>query len=140
MAKAKRRRPMSEINVVPYIDVMLVLLVIFMVAAPLMVQGIDVNLPDANSGPIQLDEDEPALVVTAKADGTYYMNVGEDAEPVVLSMIFERTEKILASNPDIKILVEGDESLSYGVVMNLMNVLQTAGAQNVGLITEPPGT
>lgn len=140
MAKTKRRKPMSEINVVPYIDVMLVLLVIFMVAAPMLVQGVKVNLPDANSGPVQLDADEPALVVTAAADGTYYMNVGEDAEPVALAMIFDRTEKILAANPDIKILVEGDESLNYGVVMNLMNVLQTAGAENVGLITEPPGT
>lgn len=131
---------MAEINVVPYIDVMLVLLVIFMVAAPLLVQGIDVNLPDANSGPVQLDENEPALVVTATADGTYYMNVGEEAESVALTLIGERTQKILQANPDIKVLVEGDESLNYGVVINLMNVLQTAGAKNVGLITEPPGS
>lgn len=140
MAKAKRRKPMSEINVVPYVDVMLVLLVIFMVAAPLMVQGIDVNLPDATSGPVQLDENEPALVVTATADGTYYMNVGEEAESVALALIGERTKKILQANPDIKVLVEGDESLNYGVVINLMNVLQSAGAKNVGLITEPPGS
>ncbi|MFT5011560.1 MAG: biopolymer transport protein TolR, partial [Dinoroseobacter sp.] len=136
MAKAKRRRPMSEINVVPYIDVMLVLLVIFMVAAPLLVQGIDVNLPDATSGPVQLDENEPALVVTATADGAYFMNVGEEAESVALALIGERTQKILQANPDIKVLVEGDESLNYGVVINLMNVLQAAGAKNVGLITE----
>ena len=140
MAKAKRRKPMSEINVVPYIDVMLVLLVIFMVAAPLLVQGIDVNLPDATSGPVQLDENEPALVVTATADGAYFMNVGAEAEAVALALIGERTKKILQANPDIKVLVEGDESLNYGVVINLMNVLQSAGAKNVGLITEPPGS
>ena len=140
MAKAKRRKPMAEINVVPYIDVMLVLLVIFMVAAPLLVQGINVDLPNANSGPVAMDEDEPALVVTAAADGSYFMNVGEDAEPVALAMIGDRTKKILAANPDIKVLVEGDESLNYGVMINLMNVLQVAGAKNVGLITEPPGS
>lgn len=140
MAKAKRRKPMAEINVVPYIDVMLVLLVIFMVAAPLLVQGINVNLPNANSGPVKMDEDEPALVVTATAEGAYFMNVGEESEPVALEMIGERTQKILAANPNIKVLVEGDESLNYGIMINLMNVLQVAGATNVGLITEPPGS
>ncbi len=140
MAKAKRRKPMAEINVVPYVDVMLVLLVIFMVAAPLLVQGINVNLPDANSGPVQMDENEPALVVTAAADGSYYMNLGEEEEVVPLALIGERTQKILASNSDIKVLVQGDEALPYGAVIKLMNVLQNAGAVNVGLITEPPGS
>jgi biopolymer transport protein TolR len=129
---------MSEINVVPYIDVMLVLLVIFMVTAPLMTQGIAVDLPDASSGPLDVDENEPTLVVSIKADNTYYMNVGEDEEPVSLDLISERAGKIIAANPDIKVLVEGDESLQYGVVVNLMNVLQSAGAESVGLITEPP--
>lgn len=138
MAKASRRKPMSEINVVPYIDVMLVLLVIFMVTAPLMTQGIAVDLPDASSGPLDVDENEPTLVVSVKADNTYYMNVGEDEEPVSLDLIGERAGKIIAANPDIKVLVEGDESLQYGVVVNLMNVLQSAGAESVGLITEPP--
>lgn len=138
MAKARRRKPMSEINVVPYIDVMLVLLVIFMVTAPLMTQGIAVDLPDAHSGPLDVDQDEPTLVVSVKADNTYYMNVGDDEEPVSLDLIGERAGKILAANPDIKVLVEGDETLPYGVVVNLMNVLQGAGAESVGLITEPP--
>ncbi len=138
MAKANRRKPMSEINVVPYIDVMLVLLVIFMVTAPLMTQGIKVDLPEAASGPLQVSDNEPMLVVSVKADGTYYMNVGENEEAVELSMIAERTSKIINANPDIRVLVEGDKRLSYGVVVNLMNVLQTAGAKTVGLITEPP--
>lgn len=138
MAKAARRKPMSEINVVPYIDVMLVLLVIFMVTAPLMTQGIDVDLPDAHSGPLAVDENEPTLVVSVKADNTYYINTGDEEEPVELATIADRAGKIIKSNPTIKVLVEGDESLSYGVVVNVMNVLQGAGAQNIGLITEPP--
>lgn len=129
---------MSEINVVPYIDVMLVLLVIFMVTAPLMTQGIKVDLPDAASGPLTVDQNEPTLVVSVKADNTYYMNVGEEEEPVALDQIGERAAKIIKANPDIKVLVEGDEHLQYGVVIDVMNVLQAAGAQSVGLITEPP--
>ncbi len=131
---------MSEINVVPYIDVMLVLLVIFMVAAPLMTQGIKVDLPDASSGPLDLDSDEPTLVVSVKADGSYYMNVGEEEEPVALEEVGTRAEKIISANPEIKVLVEGDRSLHYGVIVNLMDVLQHSGATSLGLITEPPTT
>lgn len=129
---------MSEINVVPYIDVMLVLLVIFMVTAPLMTQGIKVDLPEAISGPLQVSDNEPMLVVSVKVDGTYYMNVGDNEEAVKLSLIAERANKIISANPDIRVLVEGDKRLNYGIVINLMNVLQSAGAKSVGLITEPP--
>ena len=139
MAKAAIRKPMAEINVVPYIDVTLVLLVIFMVTAPLMTQGINVDLPDAASGPMAVNEDELTLVVSVKADSTYYMNVGQEEEQVALALIGERAAKIIQVNPDIKVLVEGDQALSYGVVVGLMNVLQQAGARSVGLITEPPG-
>ena len=129
---------MSEINVVPYIDVMLVLLVIFMVTAPLMTQGIKVDLPEAASGPLEIDENEPLLVVSVNAEGDYYMNVGEDDEAVELSLIADRAGKIISANPGIKVMVEGDRTLAYGVVVNLINVLQVAGANSVGLITEPP--
>ncbi len=129
---------MSEINVVPYIDVMLVLLVIFMVTAPLMTQGIKVDLPEAASGPLKIDENEPLLVVSVNAEGDYYMNVGEDDEAVELSLIADRAGKIISANPGIKVMVEGDRTLAYGVVVNLINVLQVAGANSVGLITEPP--
>jgi len=138
MAKTKRRRPMSEINVVPYIDVMLVLLVIFMVTAPMITQGVKVNLPNAQSASLDLNDDEQALVVSIKADGTYYMNVGKEAEPVALEKIAERTQQIIQANPKIKVLVEGDEAIKYKVVIQLMSILQAAGAQSVGLITEPP--
>ena len=129
---------MSEINVVPYIDVMLVLLVIFMVTAPLMTQGIKVDLPEAASGPLEVDDNGRMLVVSVKADGSYYMNLGDEEESVALAKIGERASKVVNANPTIKVLVEGDKSLNYGVIVNLMNVLQLAGATSVGLITEPP--
>ena len=138
MAKATRRKLMSDINVVPYIDVMLVLLVIFMVTAPLMTQGIKVDLPEAMSGPLEVDDDEPMLVVSVKANGSYYMNVGEEEEAVPLKEVQTRAAKIILARPDIKVLVEGDKSLPYGVIVDLMNTLQVAGASSVGLITEPP--
>ena len=128
---------MSEINVVPYIDVMLVLLVIFMVTAPLMTQGIKVDLPKAFSE--SMDADENALIVSIRKDGSYYLNTGDEEKTVTLKQISERGSKIIKANPDIKVLVEGDQNLKYGVVVELMNVLQKAGAENVGLITEPPG-
>jgi biopolymer transport protein TolR len=86
-----------------------------------------------------VNEDELTLVVSVKADSTYYMNVGQEEEQVALALIGERAAKIIQVNPDIKVLVEGDQALSYGVVVGLMNVLQQAGARSVGLITEPPG-
>ena len=140
MAKSNRRKPMSEINVVPYIDVMLVLLVIFMVTAPLMMQGIQVDLPNADSASLDVDVDEVTLVVTVKADGTYYMNLGDEEEHVPLTLIAERTAKVISANPDIRVLVEGDETLGYGVIVVLISVLRGAGADSVGLITEPPPT
>ncbi len=140
MAKANRRKPMSEINVVPYIDVMLVLLVIFMVTAPLMTQGIKVELPEAMSGPLEVDDDEPMLVVSVKENGSYYMNVGQEEEAVPLKEVQSRAEKIIAARPDIKVLVEGDKNLPYGIIVDLMNTLQLAGAGSVGLITQPPSS
>lgn len=136
MPKSSRRKPMSEINVVPYIDVMLVLLVIFMVTAPLMTQGIKVDLPKAYSE--SMDADENALIVTIRQDGSYYLNTGEEEKTVTLKQISERSSKIIAANPDIRVLVEGDRDLKYGKVIELMTVLQSAGAENVGLITVPP--
>ena len=138
MAKATRRKPISEINVVPYIDVMLVLLVIFMVTAPLMTQGIKVDLPEAMSGALEVDDEEPMLVVSVKRDGNYYMNVGKEEQAVPLQEVQSRTAKIIAARPDIRVLVEGDKNLPYGVIVDLMNTLQVAGAASIGLVTQPP--
>lgn len=130
---------MSEINVVPYIDVMLVLLVIFMVTAPLMTQGIKVDLPDANSEALDVDADQNFLVVTIRADRSYYLNTGDEEQAVALETIGETAMKIISANPAIRVLVEGDQSLPYGVVVTLMDELQRAGVEGVGLVTEPSG-
>ena len=138
MSKAKRRKVMSEINVVPYIDVMLVLLVIFMVTAPLMNQGIKIDLPQSNSKPLDIDADELPLVISVKKDSTYYINIGNEEKPIALEYLGEQAGKIIEANPTIEVFVEGDKSLPYEVIINLMNILQLAGATNVNLITEPP--
>lgn len=133
-----RRKPMAEINVVPYIDVMLVLLIIFMVTAPLIMQGVQVDLPQAPSAPIDEKDDEP-LIVSIKADGTFYIKLGEDPEAAKsLPEIKDTVSKVLRQQPQTPILVWGDTSVPYGSVVSMMSELQKAGASSVGLVTEPP--
>ena len=133
-----RRRPMSEINVVPYIDVMLVLLVIFMITAPLLTQGVKVDLPQADAEPLDVESQEP-LVVTIDAAGDYYVNYGENqaasVEPRVLAA---RVGALLRHRPGLAVVVRGDENVPYGDVVILMTILQRAGAPSVGLMTEAP--
>mgnify|MGYP000846247729 FL=1 len=139
MAKTPRRRPMSDINVVPYIDVMLVLLVIFMVTAPLMTQGIRVVLPQADSEAIAIEDPNQMLVISINDQGEYFMDMGGDDEAVVeLELVAERVSKITSANPGLKVLVEGDATIAYGRVIDLMDRLQKVGVQDVGLITQPP--
>ena len=138
LRKAKRK-PMAEINVVPYIDVMLVLLIIFMVTAPLIMQGVQVNLPQAPSAPIDEKNDEP-LIVSIKADGSYYLKLGAEPEAAKpLSEIKDSVSKVLRQQPQTPILVWGDTQVPYGAVVAMMTELQDAGAPAVGLVTEPPG-
>ena len=133
-----RRKPMSEINVVPYIDVMLVLLIIFMVTAPLLMQGVKVELPQAPSAPIEDNKEEP-LIVSIKANGELYLKLGDKAEqPKPLKEIRDMVTKILNQAPKTPILVWGDKNVPYGNVVSLMTELQNAGAPSVGLVTEPP--
>lgn len=138
---AKRRRPMSEINIVPYIDVMLVLLVIFMAAAPMLAQGIQLNLPKEPSEPLERSELDP-LIVSIQQDGSIHLNVGggdaEDSETISASELQERVLKVVGARPDVPIFVRGDESLEYGVIVNVMTILQQSGATSVGLLTDPP--
>lgn len=134
-----KRKPMAEINVVPYIDVMLVLLIIFMVTAPLIMQGVRVDLPQAPSAPIDEKNDEP-LIVSIKADGSYYLKLGEQPEAAKpLAEIKETVGKVLRQQPQTPILVWGDTNVPYGAVVAIMSELQNAGAGSVGLVTEPPG-
>lgn len=140
MAAQQKRKPMAEINVVPYIDVMLVLLVVFMVTAPLLMQGVKVDLPQAPSTPMENKDEEP-LIVSVKTDGTYYLNLGQDqqrAKP--LKEITDAVAKVLRQKPATPVLVWGDTAVPYGVVVALMTELQSAGAPSVGLVTDPPRT
>ncbi|BCD99083.1 protein TolR [Marinagarivorans cellulosilyticus] len=137
MLPAKKRKPLAEINVVPYIDVMLVLLVIFMVTAPLLMQGVQVELPQAPSSPLDNKDEEP-LIVSIKTDGSYYINLGEKGDQQKpLADIIDQVAKILRQKPQTPVLVWGDKKIEYGLVVNLMSELQGAGAPSVGLVTEP---
>lgn len=132
-----RKKLKAEINVVPLIDVMLVLLIVFMIAAPMMNQGIKVELPKAASDPVETKEDDP-IIVSVKKDGTFYIEVGGDPEaPRPLTEIKSIVSKILAEKPNTPVFVQGDRSVEYGAIVALMGELKTAGAPSVGLITEP---
>ena len=136
MASSKRRLA-AEINVVPYIDVMLVLLVIFMVTAPMLTQGVKVELPEANAKILDTKKDEP-LIVSIKPDGSLYLNIGKKQDaPKPLKEIQETVRKIVISKPDTAVLVWGDHRVGYGKVVALMTQLQKAGVAQVGLVTEP---
>ncbi len=137
-----RRKPISEINVVPYIDVMLVLLVIFMATAPLLTQGVLVDLPKAPSEPITDTEDDP-LVVSVREDGAIFLNLGiqnadDEGTRVTLYSLEDQAAKILRARPEVPVYIKADHKLDYGEVVRVMTVLQKAGAESVGLITDPP--
>ena len=131
---------MAEINVVPYIDVMLVMLVIFMVTAPLLTQGVKVDLPAAAAEPMEPDQQEP-LVVTVDADGNLYLNIGDTPEQAIDGeTLMQRVSAIMRRRHDRTVLVRGDHAVDYGSVMSAMVLLQQAGVPNVGLVTDPPET
>ncbi len=133
----KRRRPVSEINVVPYIDVMLVLLIIFMVTAPLVSQGVKVELPKANAESIE-QEENPPLVASIDADGLYYLNQGEDEEQAMSAAdLATLVAAHLQMQPDTPVVVKADGSVPYNDVIQLMVLLQRAGVPSVGLMTDP---
>jgi len=136
-APKTKKKPMAEINVVPYIDVMLVLLIIFMVTAPLLLQGVQVDLPQANSAPTPKQE-EP-LIISVDVNKQYFIKLGADeaaAKPLI--EITDQVSKVLRAKPDTPVLVWGDTNVPYGTVVALMSELQGAGAASVGLVTEPP--
>ncbi len=136
----KKRRPMSEINVVPYIDVMLVLLVVFMITAPLLNQGIEVDLPEANNEPLELDENRENLVVTVTAAGEYHLSLGatgEDRQSLDLETVALRVGQIVNANPEIQVLVEGDAAATWSAMILLITALQNAGVVNPNFITQP---
>ncbi len=134
----RKKRLMGEINVVPYIDVMLVLLVIFMITAPLLSTGVKVDLPESAAEVFPSDEEEP-FVVTVDFEGNLYINDNE--EPVRNPEDATRQVRaVLTRNPDLPFLVRGDAKANYGYVVEAMVLLQKAGVESVGLVTEMPGT
>lgn len=132
------RRPMAEINVVPYIDVMLVLLVIFMITAPLLTQGVKVDLPVADSEPLPPEADDP-VVISVNAKGEFFIDIGEGKnDPVQPEVLMTRVAAVLKYRPKTPIMVRGDRAVDYGHVVQAMVMIKQAGAPNVGLITETP--
>lgn len=139
---ATRRKPMSEINVVPYIDVMLVLLVIFMVAAPLLAQGVKIDLPQEPSKQLDQATDEP-LIVTIRKDGAVFLNVGllegdELGTRVTQTRLREQVEKVTTVRPDVPIFLGADRDITYAILAETMTTLQNSGTQSIGLLTDPP--
>ena len=138
MRQRIRKRPISEINVVPYIDVMLVLLIIFMITAPLLTQGIKVDLPEVPSRVVEQTDKEP-VIINVDAAGNYYINYGENQDkPVSAADLLNRVNALLKYQPGIPVLVGGDQAVPYGRVAQLMSLLQSAGVPSVGMITESP--
>lgn len=131
---------MSEINVVPFIDVMLVLLVIFMITAPLLTQGVKVDLPQTQAKPLSEQDKEP-LIVTVNAQGNFYLNLADKpSQPITARTLSHLANRLLAeqqTGEQRPVLVRGDKSVNYGKVIEAMVLLQQAGAKSVGLITQP---
>ncbi|PCJ28611.1 MAG: protein TolR [SAR86 cluster bacterium] len=136
----KKRKLVAEINVVPYVDVMLVLLIVFMVTAPLLNQGIDVELPQANNEPLSIDENLDTLVVSVTSSGEYYLSIGatgDDRQSITLEALGDQVSRIMNANPSIQVLLEGDTSANWGAMINLITTLNKAGVSNPNFITQP---
>ena len=138
MRHRNRKRPMSEINVVPYIDVMLVLLIIFMITAPLLSQGVKIDLPQVPSEALPASENDP-VIISVDAAGNFFINYGENQDqPVSPDVLVNRVGALIKYRPKLPVLVKGDVSVNYGRVVQAMALLQGAGVKGIGLITEPP--
>jgi biopolymer transport protein TolR len=135
--KARGRRLVGEINVVPYIDVMLVLLIIFMITAPLLTQGVKVDLPKAGAEAMEPSKSDP-LVLSVDRDGRMFVSIGSNKDkPVDEATVVARTAAVLRRNPQTQVMVKADRNVAYGKVISAMVLLQRAGAEKVGFITDP---
>ena len=129
---------MSEINVVPYIDVMLVLLIIFMITAPLLSQGVKIDLPQVPSEALPASDNDP-VIISVDAAGNFFINYGENQDqPVSPDVLVNRVGALIKYRPELPVLVKGDTGVNYGRVVQAMALLQGAGVKGIGLITEPP--
>jgi biopolymer transport protein TolR len=136
--RSRRRKPMAEINVVPYIDVSLVLLIIFMVTAPLLQTGVEVELPEAEAKVIDPVQDLP-IIITIKADGQMFLDAGNQIDtPIDVNELTGKITDALAKKPALAVLIRGDKAVDYGKVVTVMAALKNAGVPNVGLMTGSP--
>ncbi len=137
-SKRHKRRKIADINVVPYIDVMLVLLIIFMVTTPLLSQGVKVNLPKAAANVLP-NQNIPPIIVSVDASGNYFLNIATvPTAPISTPDLQSQVSAALAANPDRKVYARADQSVQYGDVITLMALLQQSGADTVGLMTDNP--
>ena len=135
---AKKRRAVAEINVVPYIDVMLVLLIIFMITAPIVQQGVEIELPQVAANSLPPEQLEPVILNVSKT-GEYSLNIGDDINrPIGSDVVAQRVALILKQKPKTPILVRGDRKVDYDSVITAMVLLQSAGVEKVGLMTDQP--
>lgn len=135
LVRHRKRRAMSEINVVPYIDVMLVLLVIFMITAPLLQQGVEIDLPESDAAPIETPS-EP-VVVNVTRNGDMYLVLGGERELIDGEALVTKVSAFVRANPEVPVLVGGDEAVAYGRIYDAMVLLQKAGVPKVGLMSDP---
>jgi len=138
--KNGRRKPMAEINVVPYIDVTLVLLIIFMITTPMLQTGVDVDLPQAQSKTVESDSEgaNPPIVISIKSEGQYYIKSDNQTDvPILPEDINARVAEILSNKPKTQVLINADKAVNYGIVVTVMAALKNAGVPTVGLMTKP---
>ena len=136
--RRRRNRMVAEINVVPYIDVMLVLLVIFMVTAPMLEQGVEIELPEAAAEPLQVEPTQEPVVVSVDGQGAVYLNVGDERTAIDLATLTEQVAKIVRQRPNVQVTLRGDGTVAYQSIMQVMGALQSAGANNLGLVSQSP--
>lgn len=138
MRTLQRNRAIAEINVVPYIDVMLVLLIIFMVTVPLIQQGVEIELPESNSETLPQDAEQEPLIITVDKIGNFFINQGARAnQPLQEEALIKETSLLLEQNPGNTVYVRGDRNAPYRYVMEAMVALQKAGTPKIGLVTQP---
>ena len=141
MGVRNRRKAMSEINVVPYIDVMLVLLIIFMVTAPMLNLGVEVELPKADAEPLESEQNDEPMVLTVLENGDLYLNAGGEADVggglIDPETLVQTVSAVVRRNPEVQVLVGGDQAVDYGRIYDAMVLLQKAGVQKVGLMSDP---
>ena len=136
--RRRRNRMVAEINVVPYIDVMLVLLVIFMVTAPMLEQGVEIELPEAAAEQLPVEPTQEPVVVSVDGQGAVYLNVGDERTAIDLATLTEQVAKIVRQRPNVQVTLRGDGTVAYQSIMQVMGALQSAGANNLGLVSQSP--